>query len=50
MEDKMYLDRDGLNSYDTLIKKYIDKKIEEAVTIYQIEEEKEENSDSSDKD
>ena len=35
MNDKKYLDRDGLKDYDALIKKYIDKKIAEAIAAYE---------------
>ena len=34
MDDKRYLDRDGLKDYDALIKRYIDIKIAEAITHY----------------
>lgn len=35
MNDKMYLDRDGLKYYDALIKDYIDNKIAEAIAEYE---------------
>ena len=35
MNDKMYLNRDGLKDYDALIKQYIDRKIAEAITNYE---------------
>jgi len=35
MNDKEYLDRNGLKNYDALIKKYIDKKIAKAIAEYE---------------
>ena len=35
MEDKQYLDKDGLKDYDTLIKEYIDKKVAQAIEEYE---------------
>ena len=35
MNDKKYLDRDGLKDYDALIKKYIKDKIAEAIAAYE---------------
>ena len=34
-KDKMYLDSNGLKDYDALIKKYIDRKIAEAIAAYE---------------
>ena len=41
MNDKRYLDHDGLKNYDALIKEYIDKRIAEAITHYESEDETE---------
>ena len=35
MNDKKYLDRDGLKDYDALIKKYINDRIAKAIAAYQ---------------
>lgn len=35
MDDKQYLDRDGLKNYDTLIKKYVRVQIANAITAYE---------------
>ena len=35
MNDKEYLDHNGLKSYDALIKEYIDNKIAEAIAEYE---------------
>jgi len=35
MDDKLYLNRDGLTDYDTLIKKYIRVQINKAITEYE---------------
>lgn len=39
MDDKRYLDRDGLEDYDALIKKYIKDKIAEAIKDYKEQDE-----------
>lgn len=35
MDDKQYLDRDGLKNYDTLIKKYVRVQIAKAIAAYE---------------
>lgn len=35
MDDKKYLDRDGLKNYDTLIKQYIRVQISKAIAAYE---------------
>lgn len=35
MDDKKYLDRDGLKDYDALIKEYVNEKIAEAIANLQ---------------
>lgn len=39
MNDKEYLDRDGLTHYDTLLKQYIKNEVDEAIAEYEAEDE-----------
>ena len=38
MNDKEYLDRDGLTYYDTLLKRYVKNEVDEAIAEYEAED------------